>query len=150
MLVLVSAAFAGRSGAETTEEAVTGPGVSFIAYSPKPFYKDMDEMTVRFTTTGHIPRRGLLPGSTYTIWVETGKDKRDTDCYREFGFNTRTSGWPGKTYIRVLRLTTQVPNGSGGRRKLQVCFGRGRIVIEACDPARVMRTLPIQILPPRP
>ena len=79
ILVLVSAAFGGRSGAETTEEAATGPGVSFIAYSPKPFYKDMDTMTVRFTTTGDITKRGLLPG-TYTIWVETGKDKRDTDC----------------------------------------------------------------------
>lgn len=144
-LLVLSAGCGGDSGTETT----LGPsaGVSFLDYSPRPFYKDMTELTVRLTTTG--PAGSDPPGNTYVIWVESGKDKRDTDCYREFASDIGGPGESGKTYAQVIRMTTKVPTDSGGERRLHACFGRGRIVVEAGEPPQIMRTLPFRILPPR-
>ena len=51
LVLLLAMTACGGSGDETLATQPR-PGVSFLEYSPKPFSKDMTEMTVRFTTTG--------------------------------------------------------------------------------------------------
>ena len=135
-------------GGRTDESS--SPGVSFLDYSPKPFTKDMDEMTVRFTTTG--PAGDSLSGNAYSVWVSTGKDHRDNDCYDEFSSETKVPGEPGKTYVQDIQMTVEGTTDYDEDRSYQACVGRAEIVValdrDCCRP-KVMRTLSFRVLPAR-
>ena len=84
------------SGSSTSDSKPPSPGVSFLDYSPKPFFKDMDEMTVTFTTTGRAGG-SLAAEREYRVVVFTGRNNRDKDCYKEFGAEEGVLGGPGET-----------------------------------------------------
>lgn len=144
LVFLLAMTACGGTGDETTA-AQPSPGVSFLDYSPQPFFKDMDEMTVRFTTTGPAS------GDEYVVHVVTGKDKRDNDCYPEFGGEegTGVAGEAGKTYVQVIQMSVEGTTDYDEGRTYNACTGPAEIVVTTTDFREVMRKLSFRILPPR-
>jgi len=133
------------------------PGVSSLSYSPRPYYKDMTKMRVRFTTTNPVP-----PNRAYTVSLFTGLSHRDgTPCYPEFAYpydynDPPLRGGVGKTVS--VTLVTDAPEtvreediDKVGPNDTHACTGRARLVVRYETPqgSRVMRRLSFRILPAR-
>jgi hypothetical protein len=156
VLAVVTGVSCGGSDAksESTEAAEPGsPGVSFLDYSPKPFSKDMTEMTVQFTTTG--PADDGPSDRGYFVWVFTGLNNRDERCYPEFSATEGVRGEPGKTYVQVIQMTTPDTDRDNPGPDVHACSGRAKLVVwtgdngGCCPPRKVMRDVSFRVLPPR-
>ena len=151
LLALLVAGCGGERGDVTAAASTESPppGASSLSYSPKPYYKDMSKMQVRFTTTGPAG-----PGREYSVWLSTGLDKRDKDCVRDFAVYRMVRGARVKKTYVVTLFTVDVEGNS--EIELPACLGRARLEVRTeghfkhvLEPVRVMRKLSLQILPPR-
>jgi hypothetical protein len=138
-VVLGSSACGGADSTADSEHV----GVSFVDYSPKPLSKDMNVVTVRFTTTAPAG-----PGLEYSAWLFTGEgDDRDQHCYSEFGPPRGVVGAADETYEQQIHLEED---------GLQACFGKAVLTVwtQAADepggPTELLQEIPLEILPPRP
>jgi hypothetical protein len=156
LVALLAASCGGDDPAATQRDEASPPrpGVSFLDYSPKPFYKDMDEITVRFTTTG--PAGAKRSDRRYFVWVFTGKNNRDKGrCYPEFSAYSGVLGKPGKTYVQTIEMLAEDTDRDNPGPDFHACLGRAQLVVwtgangGCCPPRKLMRKLSFRVLPPR-
>ena len=155
-LVLLSAG--GGSTASGSATKTPPPGVSLLTYSPKPFHRSRypTPMRVELTTTGPAGQ-----GRKYRVWLLTGLDDRDEDCIEPFqATELERHIRDEQGYERVLPVRGQghfvlVTHRFSDRDiEAPACFGRARLEVwttpfRAWQPARLMRRLTFEILPPR-
>jgi hypothetical protein len=125
------------------DASASRPDVSFLDYSPKPFYKDMTVMEIRFTTTGPAG-----PGRRYVVELRSrGNDMR---CIRDHAPYPlpRIQGGAGKTFTVTLYSDTFFDDGRfcAGPAELRVWTERA---VTPREGVRMLRRLRFRVLPPR-